>query len=51
MLYFHLDPLIMKAYRTSHLKLEELPPVADYDMAEYWIHNSFSVRAHIQWLL
>ncbi|EMD36160.1 hypothetical protein CERSUDRAFT_115127 [Gelatoporia subvermispora B] len=41
-LYFHLDPLIMKANRTSHLKLEELPPVADYDMTKHLVQHSVS---------
>ncbi|EMD36164.1 hypothetical protein CERSUDRAFT_84254 [Gelatoporia subvermispora B] len=40
-LYFHVDPLIMKAYRTPHLDFEELPPVADYDMAKHLIEHSF----------
>ncbi|OCH84366.1 multidrug resistance-associated ABC transporter [Obba rivulosa] len=39
--YVYVNPLIMKAYRTSHLKLDELPPVADHDMAKPLIQKSF----------
>ncbi|OCH85242.1 hypothetical protein OBBRIDRAFT_807663, partial [Obba rivulosa] len=47
-LYFHVDPLVAKASRTPHLKLDELPPVADYDMAKHLIERSFrcSVSTH-----
>ncbi|EMD41585.1 hypothetical protein CERSUDRAFT_110141 [Gelatoporia subvermispora B] len=39
--YFWLDPLIWKAFKTPHLKLEELPPNADYDMVQSLIKKSY----------
>ncbi|EMD41584.1 hypothetical protein CERSUDRAFT_110134 [Gelatoporia subvermispora B] len=41
MVYFWLDPLIWKAYKTPHLKLEELPPNADYDLIKSLIKKSY----------
>ncbi|OCH93740.1 hypothetical protein OBBRIDRAFT_810929 [Obba rivulosa] len=40
-LYFHLDPVVFKAYRTRHLKLDELPPTADYDVVKSLIKKSY----------
>ncbi|KIJ45713.1 hypothetical protein M422DRAFT_227467 [Sphaerobolus stellatus SS14] len=40
MLYSHLDPLIWKAAKTDHLPYEELPPLADYDYADYLVRSS-----------
>ncbi|EMD41580.1 hypothetical protein CERSUDRAFT_110129 [Gelatoporia subvermispora B] len=41
MVYFWLDPIIWKAYKTPHLKLEELPPNADYDLVKSLIKKSY----------
>ncbi|EMD41587.1 hypothetical protein CERSUDRAFT_79219 [Gelatoporia subvermispora B] len=39
--YFWLDPLIWEAYKTPHLKLEKLPPNADYDLVQTLIKKSY----------
>jgi hypothetical protein len=43
LLYFYLDPIIMKASKTPHLPASELPPLADYDWAKNLIKKSFPV--------
>ncbi|OCH87049.1 hypothetical protein OBBRIDRAFT_796585 [Obba rivulosa] len=40
-LYSFMDPVIVKAHRAPHLKLDELPPIADYDMTEPLIKKSY----------
>ncbi|GJF00392.1 ATP-binding cassette transporter [Phanerochaete sordida] len=39
--YTFLDPIIWRAYRAPHLPHDQLPPLADYDEAEYLIKESF----------
>ncbi|GJE99674.1 multidrug resistance-associated ABC transporter [Phanerochaete sordida] len=36
-----LDPLVWRAYRVPHLSHDQLPPLADYDEAEYLIQQNF----------
>ena len=36
------NPTVMKAWRIPHLPYEELPPLADYDYADYLKARSFS---------
>ncbi|KAJ7646982.1 P-loop containing nucleoside triphosphate hydrolase protein [Roridomyces roridus] len=40
-LYFFLDKIVFLAYRIPHLKLDQLPPLADYDYAQYLKTTSF----------
>jgi hypothetical protein len=46
-LYFWLDPIIALAYRIPHLSLDQLPPLCDYDHAEYLKAKSFPVRTPV----
>ncbi|EMD39554.1 hypothetical protein CERSUDRAFT_150095 [Gelatoporia subvermispora B] len=41
-LYFFMDSLVMHAWRTKHVALDELPPLADYDTIKHLVHRSFS---------
>lgn len=34
MMHYYLDPVVFRAYALPHLPFSELPPLADYDMAE-----------------
>ncbi|GJJ15111.1 hypothetical protein Clacol_009386 [Clathrus columnatus] len=50
----YLDPLVWKAARSSSLEYEDLPPIADYDRAEYIVPRSEKVikrfkERHIFW--
>ncbi|KAJ8074529.1 hypothetical protein PM082_015430 [Marasmius tenuissimus] len=42
--FFFMDPIIFAASRVAHLSAEELPPLADYDAAEYLREK---IRKHI----
>lgn len=42
-MYTYLDPIILVAYRTPHLAHDHLPPLADYDHAEYLKEKAFPV--------
>lgn len=42
-LYLFLDPYIWLGYRLSHLPLEKLPPLADYDYTKNLAQKSFKV--------
>lgn len=42
--YNFLDPVIFKAYRTPHLPVSELPPLADYDHGKNLVKRSFKVN-------
>ena len=33
-MYFFLDPVVFSAYKISHLRHDNLPPLADYDQAK-----------------
>ncbi|KAJ7670138.1 P-loop containing nucleoside triphosphate hydrolase protein, partial [Mycena polygramma] len=39
--YFFLDPIIFLAYRIPHLSFDQLPPLCDYDSAEYLKAEAF----------
>lgn len=39
-----LDSIVVKAYRAPRLFYEDLPPLSDYDYAEYLRKRSFRVR-------
>ncbi|EMD39575.1 hypothetical protein CERSUDRAFT_111891 [Gelatoporia subvermispora B] len=41
MFYFFMDGLVMKAWRTDHLPLEQFSPAADYDLAHNLIKRSY----------
>ncbi|TCD68042.1 hypothetical protein EIP91_011586 [Steccherinum ochraceum] len=43
LIYTYLDPLILKANRVSHLDLDQLPPVPDYDQANNMISRNLSI--------
>ena len=43
MFYVHLDAIVSKARKTLHLPLEELPPLADDDMANNLKEKHFKV--------
>ncbi|GJJ15091.1 hypothetical protein Clacol_009366 [Clathrus columnatus] len=50
----YLDPLVWKAARSSILDYEDLPPIADYDKAEYIVPRSEKIikrfqKRHIFW--
>ncbi|KAF8592008.1 P-loop containing nucleoside triphosphate hydrolase protein [Ramaria rubella] len=55
--YTFMDPLILLAARSSHLAYESLPPLADYDRAEYLVQKSEKIldpylrrkRTHLFW--
>ncbi|KAI0693031.1 hypothetical protein BC835DRAFT_1520746 [Cytidiella melzeri] len=57
LLYTFLDPLILKASRVQHLGHDQLPPLADYDLAENLIKRSYrhldtfsgAKRRHLFW--
>lgn len=38
-----LDPVVWRAYRLPHLAQEHLPPLADYDEANYLIDQHYKV--------
>ncbi|EMD39557.1 hypothetical protein CERSUDRAFT_111872 [Gelatoporia subvermispora B] len=40
-LYFFMDSIIMAAWRTSHLALDELPHLADYDATTHLVSRSY----------
>lgn len=42
-LYFFMDNIIFLAYRIPHLSLEQLPPLPDYDYAEYLVNRTHPV--------
>lgn len=42
-LYFFMDNIIFLAYRISHLSLEQLPPLPEYDYAEYLVNRTHHV--------
>jgi hypothetical protein len=44
MIYSFLDPIVFLAYRIPHLSHDKLPPLADYDRAEYLAEKSLRVR-------
>jgi hypothetical protein len=44
-LYSFLDPIIFLGYRIPHLKIEQLPPLCDYDSAENLKARAFPVCA------
>lgn len=41
--YTFLDDVILLGYKVSHLSYTQLPPLADYDSAEYQTTKSFPV--------
>lgn len=45
-LYSFLDPIIFLAYRIPHLSFDQLPPLADYDLAKYLVKRSHGVSLH-----
>ncbi|OCH87310.1 P-loop containing nucleoside triphosphate hydrolase protein [Obba rivulosa] len=40
-LYFFMDSIILAAWRTSHLALDQLPPLADYDTTSHLVQRSY----------
>ena len=46
MLYGWMDPTVWKAYKQTHTKLEDLPPLADYDCTKNLVKQSFPVCFH-----
>lgn len=44
--YNFLDPVVFKAYRTPHLPISELPPLADYDHGKNLVKRGFKVIYH-----
>ncbi|OCH87305.1 multidrug resistance-associated ABC transporter [Obba rivulosa] len=40
-LYFFMDALVMRAWRTKHISIDELPPLADYDNIRHLVKRSF----------
>lgn len=44
-LYRWIDPTVWKAYNESHTKLEDLPPLADYDHTKNLVKRSFPVKS------
>ena len=51
LLYSWLDKTILNACYTDHLKLDQLPPLADYDEAHFLAKQSFPVcsRSMCDW--
>lgn len=46
MLYGWMDPTVWKAYKQTHTKLDDLPPLADYDRTKNLVEWSFPVYHH-----
>jgi hypothetical protein len=42
-MFIFMDSVIIKAYRSPSLPYEDLPPLSDYDYAEYLKKRSFHV--------
>lgn len=43
MFYLFLDQIVLKAYRTPHIPLDELPPLSDSDFAKHLVQKNLSV--------
>lgn len=46
MLFSVMDPVIVAAWRTTHLSLEDFPRMADYDSIEILVRRSYPVSHH-----
>ena len=42
--FIWIDPLIVAAARTTHLDIEKLPPLADYDATKHLVGRAYPVR-------
>lgn len=49
MLYNFLDPIIFLGYRSAHLSIDQLPPLADYDQTKNLVKRSFPVSVSSYW--
>ncbi len=43
MLFNFMDPVVWKAAHTTHLGIDQLPPLADYDEIKNLVHQHFEV--------